>query len=305
MNNFLWEGSREGSKDYLINWKLVSKSKAKGGLEIGNLVLKNSSLLGKWLWRFPIEKESLWHCVIKSKYGYQANGWDANLVVRGSSRSPWKDISAGLCDFSKCVQLVVGDGRIVRFWEDIWIGDKPFCEIFPRLFRLSRLYNASIDSLVSPSTIPVDWNFGFRRNLNDVEALEVSGLLGLIERVVLQDSKKDTKKWNLETSGAFTCTSFRNFLCNENPYPNFDPAKFVWESKVLPKVKFLGWLMAHGRLNTCEMLQRRRPNSCFSPHWCVLCKQNEESTSHIFLQCELASHLWQKLYWEAGLTWDF
>lgn len=48
MKNFLWEGSGEGSKDHLINWKLVSKSKAKGGLEIRNLVLKNSSLLGKW-----------------------------------------------------------------------------------------------------------------------------------------------------------------------------------------------------------------------------------------------------------------
>jgi hypothetical protein len=184
------------------------------------------------------------------------------------------------------------------------MGDKPFCEIFPRLFRLSALHNVSIHSLASANTIPVDWNFGFRRNLNDEEALEVSGLLGLIERVVLQESKKDTRSWNLEASGAFTCKSFRNFLCNENPYPNFDPAKFIWESKVPPKVKFLGWLVAHGRLNTCEMLQRRRPNSCFSPHWCVLCKQHGESAIHIFLQCDLASHLWQKLYWEAGLTWD-
>jgi hypothetical protein len=35
----------------------------------------------------------------------------------------------------------------------------------------------------------VSWNFGFRRNLNDGEALEVSGLLGLIGMVVLHNYK--------------------------------------------------------------------------------------------------------------------
>ena len=184
------------------------------------------------------------------------------------------------------------------------MGDRPFCEIFPRIFRLSRLHNVTIDSLALSNNNTVNWNFGFRRNLNDGEALEVSGLLGLIERVVLQNSKVDTRRWNLEVSGVFTCKSFRNFLCKENPSPNFDPASFIWKSKVPPKVKILGWLVAHGRLNTCDMLQRRRPNSCFSPHWCVLCKMNGESAIHTFLQCESASYLWQKLYWEAGLTWD-
>ena len=80
MRNFLWEGSGEAHKDHLIKWDLVSKSKETGGLEIGNLMAKNISLIGKWLWRFPIEQESLWHSVIRSKYGYHENGWDSNLV---------------------------------------------------------------------------------------------------------------------------------------------------------------------------------------------------------------------------------
>jgi hypothetical protein len=59
MRNFLWEGIGEGRKDHLINWEVVSKSREKGGLGIGNLVNRNVSLLGKWLWRFPIERLSL------------------------------------------------------------------------------------------------------------------------------------------------------------------------------------------------------------------------------------------------------
>lgn len=63
------------------------------------------------------------------------------------------------------------------------MGDRPFNEAFPRLFRLSRFHNRSIESLAIPNTIPVNWNF--RRNLNDEVALEISDLLGLVESVNL------------------------------------------------------------------------------------------------------------------------
>lgn len=69
-------------------WEVVSRSKEKGGLGIRNLKKKNMALLGKWLWRFPMEQNSLWAKDIISKYGLQANGWDSNLVTRGSFRNP-------------------------------------------------------------------------------------------------------------------------------------------------------------------------------------------------------------------------
>lgn len=77
----------------------MSRSKEKGGLGIGNLKKKNLALLGKWLWRFPLEQNSLWAKVIKSKYGLKLNGWDSNLVTQGSFRNPWTFISQGLVVF--------------------------------------------------------------------------------------------------------------------------------------------------------------------------------------------------------------
>lgn len=59
----------DGKKDHLIIWEVVSRPKVKGGLGIGNLLVKNKALLGKWLRRFPLERESLWHAVIRSKHG--------------------------------------------------------------------------------------------------------------------------------------------------------------------------------------------------------------------------------------------
>ncbi|CAL2269954.1 unnamed protein product [Prunus armeniaca] len=68
-------------------------SKEDGGLGVANLSERNKALLAKWLWRYPRETSLFWHKMIRSKYGEATNGWDANLLVRGSSCSPWKDIS--------------------------------------------------------------------------------------------------------------------------------------------------------------------------------------------------------------------
>ncbi|KAH9670663.1 er membrane protein complex subunit 10 [Citrus sinensis] len=66
MRDFLWEGIGEGKKDHLVSWRVVSQPQSKGGLGLGNIINRNKALLGKWLWRLPLEVNSLWYCVIKT-----------------------------------------------------------------------------------------------------------------------------------------------------------------------------------------------------------------------------------------------
>ncbi|KAJ9698883.1 hypothetical protein PVL29_007787 [Vitis rotundifolia] len=91
--DFLWSRVGEGKRDHLVSWDVVCIPKAKGGLGLGRISLRNSALLGKWLWRFPREGSALWHQVILSIYGSHSNGWDANTFVRWSHRCPWKVIA--------------------------------------------------------------------------------------------------------------------------------------------------------------------------------------------------------------------
>ncbi|XP_028056784.1 uncharacterized protein LOC114260796 [Camellia sinensis] len=115
MRDFLWEGCEEGKGVHLVRWETVSLSRAKGGLAIENIVARNIAFLGKWLWRFPLESESLWCSVIKSKYGVQSNGRDSNVVNRGNCRSPWKSISRLYPLVSNFLSFKVGNGKSYLF----------------------------------------------------------------------------------------------------------------------------------------------------------------------------------------------
>lgn len=64
--DFLWSGSKEGNRDHLMSWEVVCRPREEGGLGLGNMESKNVSLLGKCLWRFPLESNSLWHNLIRS-----------------------------------------------------------------------------------------------------------------------------------------------------------------------------------------------------------------------------------------------
>lgn len=57
--NFLWSGLGDESKFHLVNWNQVYAPLSAGGLAIRILRHFNEVLLGKWLRRFGIERDSL------------------------------------------------------------------------------------------------------------------------------------------------------------------------------------------------------------------------------------------------------
>ena len=95
----------------------------------------------------------------------------------------------------------------------------------------------------------------------------------------------------LEALGVFSCKSFFESLMNQYSCPTFAPALMIWKAKMPIKIQVFAWTVAHGELNTCDMLQKR-PRSCFSPQWCVMCKVDFESIDHLFLHCSVALAMW-------------
>ena len=146
--DFLWSGAGEGKKDHLIKWDVVSKPKELGGLGFGKTSLRN---LGRWLWRFPRERNGLCHKVIVSIYGTHPNGWDADMVVRWSHRCPWKAIAQVFQDFSPFVSLVVGNGERICFGEDLWWGNQTLHSQFAGLYRIISVKNLIVSNVLDNS----------------------------------------------------------------------------------------------------------------------------------------------------------
>ena len=50
--SFFWGDGAEKRKVHAVDWKTMCRRKNQGGLGIGRVLDKNSSLLAKWAWRF-------------------------------------------------------------------------------------------------------------------------------------------------------------------------------------------------------------------------------------------------------------
>lgn len=48
MRDSLWKGADEGYGSHLVSWEMVGCLMYQGGLEIGNLRIRNRALLAKW-----------------------------------------------------------------------------------------------------------------------------------------------------------------------------------------------------------------------------------------------------------------
>jgi hypothetical protein len=111
--DFLW-GSEDGvHKFHLLSWANVCSPIRFGGLGLRRIAVFNKVLLGKWLWRFGIERDKLWRCVIVAKYGTAGGGWFSLSSSGSYGVSLWKHISNGWDFFLSILGL---------FWEMVSVS---------------------------------------------------------------------------------------------------------------------------------------------------------------------------------------
>ena len=293
MHHFLWKGADGDGGDHLIAWKMVVRPKNKGGLGIGRLKENNKALLLKWFWRFPLEQDSIWTKVIKSKFDLQSNRWDAGFASRYTFCSPWKFISSLYAAFWELVRFKVGNGRRIRFWEDVWWDSEALSNHFTDLYRLSTSTNCTISELVVPQTDSSyhGWDLHFFRNLHDCKLENLADLTVVLDHLHLNEESADLRIWHPDNSGCFSSRSAFGALQQIDELQDFPFHGYIWKSGIPVRIKFFAWSLSLGRINIFDVLQRKRPFQCLSPNWCVMCKRDLESSRHLFLHYEFAKSL--------------
>lgn len=190
--DFLWEGGRK-KKMHLVNWEVACHPKEERGLRVGRLKDRNVALLSKWIWRFSYEAGSLWHSIISSKYGSHSNGWDVNLTPKSSMSLLWRNFITHYPKIAHFLRFVVGNGRNIRFWTDIWWSDQCLATSFPILFRLACLKEAKVSEVISYSSSGISWILPLSRNLHDWELERMCSLMCSLNEVFLSPSFEDKR----------------------------------------------------------------------------------------------------------------
>ena len=78
-----------------------------------------------------------------------------------------------------CGSFEIKDGKQTKFWEDTWVGQRPFKDQCPTIYNIARQPHASVASVLSSEPL----NILFRRALVDEKLQEWLDLVAKITNI--------------------------------------------------------------------------------------------------------------------------
>ncbi|GJR12488.1 RNA-directed DNA polymerase, eukaryota [Tanacetum coccineum] len=263
-----------------VKWTKVLASKKYGGLGVSSFYALNRALLFRWVWRFLSHDNSLWFRFISAMHG-------SSFQIRSSFYcSNWlsiiREVSAlklqGIDFLSHCKRRV-GSGMQTRFWEDLWLGEVPFNELFPRLYALENNKECSVAVKMQGEI-----DSSFRRHVRGgVETQQLENIQDLVRSKVLSNVD-DRWAWDLNGDGDF-CVKDARDLVDEVLLPKENVAT-RWIKTIPIKVNVFAWKLHLDRLPTRSNLLKRGIQVQSS--LCPICNVLQEDTSHLFFSCDVA-----------------
>jgi hypothetical protein len=239
-----------------------------------------------------------WRVAVDSKYGSLWGGWCSREVAGAFGVGLWKFIRKGWENFSKFLRFEVGDGSRIRFWHDLWCGDSILKEVFPDLFGIARVKDASVADNLESLGGSIQWNVSFIREAHDWEVDVFASFFQVLGATKVNFERADCLKWVPSKKGVFGVKSYFGSMMGSGG--TWFPWKCVWRSQAPPRAAFFTWSAALGRILTLDNLRKRH---IIIVDRCCLCKRDGESVDHILLHCDLASTLWNNIFSRFGISW--
>jgi len=137
------------------------------------------------------------------------------------------------------------------------------------------------------------WNW--RRRLFAWEEELVGELRLLLENINLQVTREDRWLWRLESTSNYTVRSAYKFSNEQFHLASEVQLPSIWHKDVPLKVVLFVWRLFHDRLPTRDNLFRRR---IIDIEGCGLV----ETSSHLFLHCNLFGSVWNHIYRWVGVS---
>ncbi|KAJ4772066.1 RNA-directed DNA polymerase (reverse transcriptase)-related family protein [Rhynchospora pubera] len=256
----------------MVAWEKICLPKKQGGLGVLDLKVMNKTLLAKWLWQWAARDYGIWGNLVRKLQ----NDAYSRLPLYSPLLHAFKAIDPIL---SVAVSVIPRDGKNVLFWHQNWGYGL-------LRYQLTDLYSFAFDTGITLRDFLTSWpnNDELFRDLLHSSSSANSQLLyltNLISNLQLEtEGTSDDYTWKLNANGSFSVSSMYRL---QKHYPKEDSALVAfWSFKIQPRMKIFFWQMAIDKLATIDNLKRR---GWKMPNCCILCKNNEETTRHIFGDC--------------------
>jgi len=308
---FLWSGKKESQVTPWVRWEKIAQPKEKGGWGLKNIFLFSKALAAKAGWRL-LATPSLWQKVMIQKYiaPESVESWIRNPIKNKRGISViWKAILNSFPIISNKLAWKIGSGEKVRIGVDPWQGGAQRYILPLRI--VEALKERGIETLrqladeQSTSFWMQEWRSARALGLNDdiSPAFDhyISGLKSC--HIRLRD-RVDELIWDEDPRGFYTPKVGYRALSND--LNQRDPKwwwKKLWKINCPPKSKLFMWSVLENKAPTWDNLQKKQ---MVGPGWCCLCKNAEESVSHIFLFCNYSAAVWEECAKLVGvnLKWE-
>jgi hypothetical protein len=118
----------------------------------------------------------------------------------------------GWQNFRRFFKYDLGEGSKIRFWDDVWCGDRAVKEEYPNLFNIARFKEASIADNMERSSDSIQWNIQFTRLIHDWEVGELFSFYKRLYDCKLRGKGRDKLWWVHSCKGLFEVKSFYRVL---------------------------------------------------------------------------------------------
>ena len=203
------------------------------------LTNQNKCLLSKWIVNL-LNGEGTWQSLLRNKY--LSSSLKEEVQAKPNDSHFWRGLMKIKEEVLACGSFEIKDGKQTRFWEDTWVGQRPFKEQYPSIYNIARQPSASVASVLSSDSL----NISFRRALVDEKLQEWLDLVAKITNINLVEGS-DHFRWNLHKYGVFTVRSM--YLHKINQHAPFRH-KLIWKLKISLKIKIFFWFLQRGVILT-------------------------------------------------------
>ncbi|CAL1385774.1 unnamed protein product [Linum trigynum] len=289
---FIWSGTGEKQKFHLVGWDLCKATKKNGGIGALDFESFNHAMLCKWMWKFAEDRGRWWRDLIEIKYSNGVSLWHTGKRREGRNSSVWVNILRMFDTFWKHVCIDPGGGAWVSFWHDSWIPKTILADSYPRIAAAALSPDAWISDIVHRSGESLTWDINLNVSLRGGAERERVCLIEFlnshaVERLGFGPARIEwlpNPDTVLSVRSLYRCLTAARF-----PGVSQFPAKAVWKSVVPLKICGFLWICFHQKILTIDNLKRR---GWALANRCELCQKEEESVSHIFVDCDFTKQVW-------------